>query len=64
MLLTMTAHEGWLVHLVDVKSTFLGDELSEEVCVLQPPGFIVARHEEKVLRLQKALYGFRQAPRA
>jgi hypothetical protein len=62
MLLTMAAHEDWLVHHVDVKSTFLSDELSEEVCVLQPPGFIVARHED-VLRLQKALYRFRQAPR-
>jgi hypothetical protein len=49
---------------MDVKSAFLNGELVEEVYVRQPPGFIVNGHEDKVLRLDKALYGLRQAPRA
>jgi len=42
----------------------LNGELQEEVYVQQPPGFVDDKHQHKVLRLQKALYGLRQAPRA
>jgi len=48
---------------MDVKSAFLNGDLSETVFVKQPPGFIVG-NSDKVLRLKKALYGLRQAPRA
>ena len=64
MLLAVAAQEGWFVHHMDVKSAFLNGELVEEVYVQQPPGFTAAGHGEKVLRLKKALYGLRQAPRA
>ncbi|KAF0921006.1 hypothetical protein E2562_037985 [Oryza meyeriana var. granulata] len=57
MLLAVAAQRGWLVHHKDVKSAFLNGELKEEVYVRQPPGFIAAGHEGKVLRLKKALYG-------
>jgi hypothetical protein len=49
---------------MDEKSAFLNGELQEEVYIMQPPGFIIAGQENKVLRLSKALYGLRQAPRA
>jgi hypothetical protein len=64
VVLAVAAHHGWSVHHMDVKSAFLNGELAEEVYVSQPPGFTAAGHEEKVLRLHKALYGLRQAPRA
>jgi hypothetical protein len=63
-LLALTAQEGWRVHHMDVKSTFLNDDLKEEVYVHQPPGFAILNMEGKVLRLRKALYGLRQTPRA
>jgi hypothetical protein len=49
---------------MDVKSAFLNGEIKEEVYVRQPLGFVAAGHEGKVLKLQKALYGLRQAPHA
>jgi hypothetical protein len=64
LLLTLAAQEGWQVHHMDVKSAFLNGDLKDEVYVRQPAGFIIAGQEGKVLRLRKALYGLRQAPRA
>jgi transposase InsO family protein len=64
LLLALAAQEGWPVHHMDVKSAFLNGDLKEEVYVRQPAGFVIAGKEDKVLRLSKALYGLRQAPRA
>jgi hypothetical protein len=49
---------------MDVKSAFLNGDLTEEVYVTQPPGFVATRSESMVLRLKKALYGLHQAARA
>jgi hypothetical protein len=64
LLLAYATGQGWLIHHMDVKSAFLNGELQEVVYVVQPPGFVVAGEKTKVLRLSKALYGLRQAPRA
>jgi hypothetical protein len=64
LLLALAAQNGWEVHHMDVKTTFLNGELQEEVFVEQPPGFAKEGEEHKVLKLTKALYGLHQAPRA
>ena len=46
---------------MDVKTTFLNDEIEEKVYVEQPDGFIVHGKESHVCRLKKALYGLKQA---
>lgn len=61
LLLVLAVVKGWDVHHLDVKSTL---ELVEEVYVQQPSGFTITGKEHRVLRLRKALYGLRQAPRA
>ena len=63
VLLALAAKGGWEVYHMDVKSPFLNGDLAESVYVKQPPGFIVGRGD-KVLKLRKALYGLRHAPRA
>nr|GEX16488.1 copia protein [Tanacetum cinerariifolium] len=52
-----------IIHQMDVKTTFLNDELKEEVYVSQPDGFVDPDHPTHVYRLKKALYGLKQAPR-
>jgi Reverse transcriptase (RNA-dependent DNA polymerase) len=64
LLIAIAAHEGWEIHHMDVKSASLNWDLEEEVYVVQPSGFEIKEEEHKVLRLHKALYGLRQAPRA
>ncbi|GJY78396.1 putative ribonuclease H-like domain-containing protein [Tanacetum coccineum] len=49
---------------MDVKSAFLYDIIKEEVYVCQPPSFVDPKFLEKVYKVEKALYGLHQAPRA
>ncbi|GJR20409.1 putative ribonuclease H-like domain-containing protein [Tanacetum coccineum] len=49
---------------MDVKSAFLYGTIEEEVYVCQPPGFEDPEFPNKVYKVEKALYGLHQAPRA
>ncbi|GJW31546.1 putative ribonuclease H-like domain-containing protein [Tanacetum coccineum] len=49
---------------MDVKSVFLYGTIEEEVYVCQPPGFEDPQFPDKVYKVEKALYGLHQAPRA
>ncbi|KAI3797783.1 hypothetical protein L1987_33046 [Smallanthus sonchifolius] len=56
--------QGFKVFQLDVKSAFLYGKVKEEVYVCQPPGFEDPINPSKVFKLDKALYGLHQAPRA
>nr|GEW80939.1 hypothetical protein [Tanacetum cinerariifolium] len=47
-----------------IQSTFLYGTIEEEVYVFQPPGFEDPRFPNKVYKVEKALYGLHQAPKA
>nr|GFC03836.1 retrotransposon protein, putative, unclassified [Tanacetum cinerariifolium] len=49
---------------MDVKSAFLYGTIDEEVYVMQPPGFHDPKFPAKVYKVEKAMYGLHQAPRA
>ncbi|GKD52845.1 putative ribonuclease H-like domain-containing protein [Tanacetum coccineum] len=55
---------GFIVYQMDVKSAFLNDTIEEEVDMCQPPGFKDPQFTDKVYKVEKALYGLHQAPRA
>jgi hypothetical protein len=60
--LSIAATKGWEVHHMDVKNAFLHDDLSEEIYMEQPQGFM--QDSSLVCRLKKSLYGLKQTPRA
>ena len=48
---------------MDVKITFLIDDLDEEIYMEQSEGFILPGNEKKVCKLFKSLYGLKQTPK-
>nr|GEX26590.1 retrovirus-related Pol polyprotein from transposon TNT 1-94 [Tanacetum cinerariifolium] len=62
--LAYAAHKNMIVYQMDVKTTFLNDNLREEVYVSQPDGFVDQDNPNHVYKLKKALYGLKQSPRA
>nr|GEV42675.1 hypothetical protein [Tanacetum cinerariifolium] len=58
------AHKYMTIYQMDVKMSFLNDELKKEVYVLQPKGFVDQNNPSHVYKLKIALYGLKQAPRA
>ncbi|GKB34862.1 retrovirus-related pol polyprotein from transposon TNT 1-94 [Tanacetum coccineum] len=49
---------------IEAISAFLYGKIEEEVYVCQPPGFEDADFPDRVYKVEKALYGLHQAPRA
>nr|GEV11770.1 retrovirus-related Pol polyprotein from transposon TNT 1-94 [Tanacetum cinerariifolium] len=62
--LAYAAYMGFMVYQTDVKSAFLNGKISEEVYVKQPSGFKSSEFLNHVCKLDKALNGMKQAPRA
>nr|GFA85107.1 retrovirus-related Pol polyprotein from transposon TNT 1-94 [Tanacetum cinerariifolium] len=62
--LAYAAYKNMVVYQMDVKTAFLNGNLREEVYVSQPDGFVDSDNPNHVYKLKKALYGFKQAPRA
>jgi hypothetical protein len=46
---------------MDVKTAFLNRKLTENVYMTQPEGFVNPKHVEKICKLQKSIYGLKQA---
>ncbi|CAL0299548.1 unnamed protein product [Lupinus luteus] len=64
LMIALASWKRWNLCQLDVKSAFLNGPLEEVVIVNQPPGFINKGNESNMLRLKKALYGLKHAPRA
>ncbi|GKD93319.1 putative ribonuclease H-like domain-containing protein, partial [Tanacetum coccineum] len=64
LFLAYVSFMNFIVYQMDVKSAFLYGSIEEEVYVCQPPGFKDPKFPNKVYKVEKALYGLHQAPRA
>ncbi|GJR09600.1 putative ribonuclease H-like domain-containing protein [Tanacetum coccineum] len=64
LFLAYASFKDFVVYQMDVKSSFLYGKIEEEVYVCQPPGFEDPDFPDRVYKVEKALYGLHQAPRA
>ncbi|GKD17096.1 putative ribonuclease H-like domain-containing protein [Tanacetum coccineum] len=64
LFLVYASFKDFVVYQMDVKSAFLYGKIKEEVYVYQPLGFEDPEFPDKVYKVEKALYGLHQAPKA
>ncbi|GJU60601.1 putative ribonuclease H-like domain-containing protein [Tanacetum coccineum] len=64
LFLAYASYMRFIVYQMYVKSAFLYGTIDEEVYVKQPPGFEDLEFPNRVYRVEKAMYGLHQAPRA
>ncbi|KAM1561756.1 hypothetical protein ACFX1Z_004844 [Malus domestica] len=63
VIMALTAHFDLELHQMDVKTAFLNGDLYEDIFMVQPPGFVKRGKEDMVCKLQKSIYGLKQASR-
>ncbi|GKA97460.1 retrovirus-related pol polyprotein from transposon TNT 1-94 [Tanacetum coccineum] len=64
LFLAYASFKDFVLYQMDVKTAFLYRKIEEEVYVCQPPGFEDPDFPDRVYKVEKALYGLHQAPRA
>lgn len=54
----------WIIKQVDGNNAFLNGDLTEDVYICQPEGFVDSQKPNHVCKLKRALYGLKNALRA
>ena len=61
VIMALRAHFDFEIHHMNVKTAFLNDGQEEEVYMKQPKGFSPSASEHLVCKLNKPIYGLKQA---
>jgi len=64
ILLAIAAYFDYEIWQMDVKTAFLNGYLDETIYMDQPEGYIVEGQQQKVCKLQRSIYGLKQASRS
>jgi len=57
IILAVAAYFDYEIWRMDVKTTFLNGNLTEDVYMMQPEGFVDPTDAGKICKLQKSIYG-------
>ncbi|GJV68782.1 retrotransposon protein, putative, ty1-copia subclass [Tanacetum coccineum] len=61
ILIAIAAFYDYEILQMDVETVFLNGYLDEDIYMVQPEGFVDPKHPRKVCKLQKSIYGLKQA---
>ncbi|GJS32525.1 retrotransposon protein, putative, ty1-copia subclass [Tanacetum coccineum] len=64
ILISIAAYYDYEIWQMDVKTAFLNGYLDEDIYMVQPEGFVDPNHPRKVCKLQRSIYGLKQASRS
>ncbi|KAM1729771.1 hypothetical protein ACFX12_020113 [Malus domestica] len=64
ILLAIAAYHDYEIWQMDMKTAFLNGYLEEELYMTQPEGFVSKSEKAKVCKLQRSIYGLKQASRS
>ncbi|KAL0539481.1 hypothetical protein IC582_023695 [Cucumis melo] len=64
VVLSIVVTNGWPLRQLDFNNAFLNGHLEENVYMMQPPGYVNHFYPNYVYKLNKAIYGLKQARRA
>ncbi|KAJ9556430.1 hypothetical protein OSB04_011044 [Centaurea solstitialis] len=64
IVIAIAAFHDYEIWQMDVKTAFLNGKLFEDVYMTQPEGFVQSEHPNRVCKLQKSIYGLKQASRS
>ena len=64
LVLSIAISNHWCIRQLDINNTFLNCDLLEDVYMRQPRGFEDSTYSSHFCRLNKAIYGLKQAPQA
>ncbi|GJW91612.1 retrotransposon protein, putative, ty1-copia subclass [Tanacetum coccineum] len=64
IMLAIAAFHDYEIWQMDVNTAFLNEKLTNDVFMAQPEGFENAKYPKRVCKLQKAIYGLKQASRS
>ncbi|KAK1644404.1 hypothetical protein QYE76_062209, partial [Lolium multiflorum] len=64
ILLAIATFFDYEIWQMDVKTAFLNGDIEEELYMVQPKGFVDPKNADKVCKLQRSIYGLKQASRS
>ncbi|GJV48244.1 retrotransposon protein, putative, ty1-copia subclass [Tanacetum coccineum] len=64
ILIVIATFYDYEIWQMDVKTAFLNGYLDEDIYMVQPEGFVDPNHPRKVCKLERSIYGLKQASRS